>query len=194
MSLVDKITTYKTDAVNRLMTQYSESNIQDIINTYSEQIQEIENILFNGFYSRLSIDDNIGEQLDRIGEILKSLRAGNSDSDYRTQLKGKISQNISEGTAENLISLYKIFTGATQVRITEYFPAEISLMSNGTLVPRQEAVVKASMKKAAAGGVKIYYIGTFDETSPFSFGPTSGGVGFGDLLDPGNGGILGSVF
>ena len=60
-------------AEDRIITQYSESNLLDLIKVYAKQLNEIEQV-FVDLESIASIDNATGAQLDNIGEIVGQSR------------------------------------------------------------------------------------------------------------------------
>lgn len=65
-----------------------------IINTISNNLQTI--------FEISDIDSATGKSLDMIGEELRVKRGKSSDEQYRLRIKGKIAQNLSDGTREKI--------------------------------------------------------------------------------------------
>jgi len=213
-----QITTHNTDAKNRLLQQYKgKARIEGLIDAYiGDQIQAIEDALWP-LFDRLDIDSQVGTQLDKIGEIVGQDRLGLEDDLYRIWLKAKIGQNVSEGDAERIISIWQLINSdATTIRLVEHFPAEVALYSDNAIDAVSELTTEAGdtittedgtpivviltaymsyifdfMQKIVSGGVKLAYIAVFDPDNAFSFaGSDSNTGGFGDNDDADVGGEL----
>lgn len=185
MSRVTQNTTHITDALGRVIQQYSKAaNLQNIITAFVEQIQNLEDSLFT-VYGRLDIDNSKGAQLDGIGVIVDIARQGFDDDTYRILLKGKIATNISDGTPEKIISAYNILTSGSESHLIEIFPAQIAIINTGTIVSGLESLVLTMVQNATAAGVGVDYIGHHEGVAGFGF-ENSNGLGFGKMLEQGS--------
>lgn len=194
---VDIITTHTADAINRLILQYKNAdNIKGIITVFANEIQELENVTHAMFLNR-TIDNATGEVLDQIGLIVGQLRQGTSDNVYRVRIKFRIGVNISNGTVNEVATLFKLITSSTEVRVLNLDNATIEIQYAPALDPEIETFVFNNMQDVVAGGVQI---GAFTETDlddGFVLGSATGGVfsgkGLGDLNDANIGGELASI-
>lgn len=194
---VTAITTHVVDALNRLLQQYKDKDrIRALIETDGERTQQLEDVLQVLNVER-TLDDADGIQLDRLGDILGIDRNGLSDEDYRTRLRIKVIQNISNGEPDRLINVYAFLLEATQVQYQEHYPAGVALMANAPVIAGQETLIYTEIQNISPAGVRVDYIGSYDALDAFAFegssGPNdlAGADGFGDLTDLGIGGMFG---
>lgn len=184
--MVDQITTHVQDATNRLIFQYAgKPNIAGLISSLSsEQIQELENILFD-IDGRLNIDNSIGAQLDGIGQIVGQPRNGQGDETYRIFLKAKAGQNVSEGDIERVLSIWKLITGGTVVQVIEYFPANVELFSDVPVPDELAAEVFELMQNVVGAGIRVVS-SVIGSDHPFGFEGRPDTYGFDWILSNGN--------
>lgn len=140
------------DTSNLLVQQFkTKQNFINFIQALSSECQLLENV-FKELYTECSIDYAIGTQLDGIGQIVGLARNGESDDDYRIDLKLQILINASKGQPEILITALKIFTRSTVIILYEFFPAKCGgYFNNFTNYP---ANLNNKMQQICAGGVK----------------------------------------
>lgn len=176
------ISNHDEQAKNRLITQFrSKPNIDAFLGVYTTEVQGLETIYFQLLENR-SIDASVGTQLDLIGTILNETREGLSDSDYRLKLIAKIAANISQGTPEDMINIYKILMQADQVELFEYFPGTIQLFASNTEPISAIQRIKDALNRTKASGVVIDSLVVIN-TPPFGFAEVSdlNSKGFRDL-------------
>lgn len=142
MAEITKITTHVSDAKDRLLEQYRDSeklpNFHTILEIFSQRFQDVENIL-EDWNKDVSIFDAVGMQLDKIGTIVGLARvSGQNDATYRALLFIKIMQNNAQGTGEQLINVTKLLTGATVVQYVNLFNATLSLYLNVDINPTND--------------------------------------------------------
>src|SRR3990172_10193728 len=119
MSNVTEILDHENQAVARLAHQFKEKPLIDgMVRAFATPKQDIEKMLFDLLQDR-NILTAVGEQLDGLGSIVGEDRKGRFDPEYRTGILARIAINTSQGTPENLISVFKLITGASRVH---YFP------------------------------------------------------------------------
>ncbi len=190
--MIDKVLTHTEDAKKRLLHQYKgRPNLEALIDALGgQQIQDIENAL-HGLYRRLNIDDQEETQLDRIGSIVGQNRFDFDDTVYRLWIKAKIAQNISDGTIERILDIWRLISGRDRVQLMENYPAEVALWTDTELDEGIVDLVFSFLQKVTGGGIPVGYIGVFDPDNAFGFedsGPDTGG--FGDATDSSAGGQL----
>jgi len=191
--MIAQETSHKAKAVERLIQQYKNSpKLIGIINALGDQAQSAEDGLYT-LFGLLDIDTSEGEQLDGIGSIVGIARQGYSDPTYRILIKGKIAENTSTGTAEDIIQIYNILTSGTSSFLGELQPARIFITGNGSIAAGLEQLVETMTKNATAGGVALDYIGFHNGEDAFSFAGGDG-LGFGDVNDAGIGGEFAKVY
>lgn len=119
-----------------------------------DQVQELENVLFDLLNNRM-LDAAEGAQLDKLGSMLNESRKGSqSDSNYRTILGVKIKQNLSQGEPETLISILSALTSSTQINFVELYPAAIVMYFDGEIIGTPSDL-KNLIDGIAAGGVRV---------------------------------------
>jgi hypothetical protein len=125
--------------------------------------------MFYSLYNLTSIDDSSGAQLDKIGKIVGQPRMGLTDIQYRLFLKGKISQNVSMGTNEDLYKTYENLTGASNIALQEYYPCYVEIWAPDNIPNNLEYYVKQLMDKASVAGVRFGGIRNIGGTGYFRF-------------------------
>lgn len=181
--MYEKILDHDAQAKARLITQYQESeNIKKIIGIYAKQIQQIEDQLFKLLQDR-SLDGSIGYQLDRLGVILDEPRVGLSDDDYRLLLKAKVAQNVSEGTIEDVIGIFRMLLRPDKIIYNEIYPAGFQLTAIGSTLPltSTQRIIEA-INRSRSAGVKFHNL-IVANGNLFSFldDPDPDGRGFRDI-------------
>ena len=192
--MIEKIQSQLSLALSRVLEQYKGlPNIQGIIEVYAEQVQELEDVLFDMFTNR-TLADATGQQLDEIGEIVGITRTSLDDDIYRIFILFKIGSNRSRATMESIISLFLLISGSEKVFVQNEGGGSISITYSTANTPDFETFLAANMPRVIAGGVKISGFIVEDGDAAFAFaGDIAGGLGFGDLNDPTAGGQFASV-
>jgi hypothetical protein len=163
--------------------------IKSIISTQS---QELEDAAFK-LFDRFDIDKVSNVNLDRIGDLIAQSRNGQNDITYRLFLKAKAIINSSEGTIEDIISAWKLLSGANKVEILQIFPAAISINADVAIDPLLIDDAFALIKNAVVAGVRVDNIILFDPDNAFGFEGTLDSGGFSDFNNPTLGGIFSTV-
>lgn len=196
MSNLVQITDHVLKAQNRLLEQYKGlADPDNIIKDLTLNIQKLEDALW-GLNTLRNINTAIGAQLDGLGSIVGMPRNTTDDDIYRLEIRAKIVKNVSEGTAERLIAVYKYMTEASVVDYSDAWPMSVFMMSDGiSPVALTDAnLIYSLVKAAAAGGVKIGALGFFNPTFPFGFAGAMGiARGFASVANPTNGGKYGHL-
>lgn len=188
---VDSIDTHVEDALNRLIEQYKGSdNLKEIITAFVAQIQDLEDVGIEMFLNRF-VDNAVGIQLDRFGEIVDFARQGFDDEFYRILLKVKIGINISSGEPPAIISTMKLLTQASLVHYQNLGNGNISLAVDTEIDADLIDFFYTNMQKVVMAGVRIASISSFDPDESFSFDGTGPiGLGFSSTGAPLTGGKL----
>lgn len=189
------ITTHVTDAIARLPQQYKgKAMLQGLLTALVTQVQLLDDQGIN-LATQRSVSTAVGTQLDKLGTIVGISRANLSDEAYRLRIQARILINISTGTPEGLIQVFKLLTLASNVVLNEQFPADVALYTDGDIDPTQITFVQQSLELAAPAGVRVAFMGHFDPVLPFACdGTLVPEGGFGDATDPTQGGVLGSLY
>lgn len=181
--MITQITDHDAQAKKRLITQYQDSeNIKKILTVYTAQIQEIEDELFKLINDR-EIDTAAGYQLDQLGTILNEPRFGLNDDNYRLLLKAKIAENTSEGTIEDVISIFRMLLRPDEIVYNEIHPAGFELTAVGSTMPIASIDrLRTAIERAKVAGVDLVDIKTVNQPE-FSFfdDPDPTGKGFRDI-------------
>lgn len=195
MSEIIQISNHKKIALDKIRQQYKgKDRIKNVLDSVVNEIQNLEDV-FISLKDQRSIYDSVGTQLDVWGKILNQPRNGLSDSDYRLVLLGQVAVNISKGTPEDMIQVFRLFTNPDYVSLNEVYPAKIQLTSVGGSPIGSVDDIKKALRRAAPAGVGIDLF-TTSVGNPFVFlsDPDPNGRGFEDLDNPGFGGYFVSIF
>lgn len=165
MSLT-QITDYEARALDRLASQFKgKPVIAAILNSFSAEVQEIENMLFD-LITKRSIDTGEGEQLDAIGRIVGQPRGGRTDDEYRVALRARIRINLATGQPNEILAAMRFIIPATSVRLTEFFPASFLLEFVGTITSLPDVLAAfRAVKPAGVLGVLMQVVGNPFTTS-----------------------------
>lgn len=188
------ISTHLIDAEARLLEQYrGQPNIKALLNALTTPIQSLEDT-FDQIRNNRGITGAVGVQLDRLGSIVGIARGNFSDDLYRTRIRIRVIQNLSQGEPNRLIQVYESLLGASIVVYQEHYPAGCALMGNAPIPNGQDTLIYQEMQNIAPVGARVDYIETFPAVAPFAFagGITQSG-GFGDLTNPNVGGGFGQI-
>jgi hypothetical protein len=188
---LNQIKDHQTQALKRLITQYKGAAlIEAIIRTGSNQIQGLETAFFDLLNQR-ALTTSSGQQLDRMGTILNLQRNGLSDDVYRIKLMNKVSQNISEGTPEDLINIYKILMQAESIQYLEIYPASVVMFAVNPNPIGEVSEIRLSLDSAKPAGVEVQALSS---TAPFLvFDEDADGEGLSDITTPSLGGHLSEI-
>ena len=179
-------------AKERLLEQQkNKPGIEGTLTAFVEQIQDIEDVL-NALGTERAVDTAEGVQLDKIGEIVGIERElGQSDEDYRIEIKAKIVQNMNQGTPEEVIAAAKFFIGASFAWYLEVYPAAVDIFTSTPVDPSLQVKIRAKIKSFLPAGVAFDNFGFFPEVDAFRF---DAAPGFGDTDDPDVGGLLAEIY
>ena len=146
-------------------------NLDDLIEAlYGEQVQELENSGFD-LFSRLDIDAMEGEQLKKLARLVGQTIISDDDETLKVFIKGKIGQNSSKGTFDDVFSILLLITKSNTALVRELYPASIEFEIDGTIEAGLEQAVLDFMQKSVAAGVKVDAIRTdYRESGWFRFG------------------------
>lgn len=191
--MIVPITDHIDAAQKRLLQQYKDSSrLQSLIGIlFGQPVQDLEDAAL-GLYDRLDLEVMEGAPLEAIGAVVGLERIGWDDTLYRMLLKAKIGQNVSHGTLEEVIDVWRLIARAGKVQIIETYPAQIDLYSDTPIDGALAAFVRALMQKVVAAGVRVDFLAIiFSSTNAFGFDPDDPNVnGFGDYNDAQVGGEL----
>lgn len=190
-----KITNHVAQAKARLLSQYKDKErVECMIQAFSQGYQDIEECLFKMYYER-SVNSAIGEQLDIIGFIVGQPRYGWDDDAYRVLILGKIGANISKGTPEELISMFKLLMKCTKAHYYPYYPAEVYIIGNFAPVDTEQLLIDGNMEAAGVADWTVTNdaVLTKETTDPHGTGIRNLRVAWGGTANPGASQIMLSV-
>lgn len=182
MSNVTYIADHEDQAVARLVAQFKDKPlIEGVLRAFIKQIQDIEDVL--NVMINETLENAEGVQLDGFGEIVGEKRNGKTDEFYRIAILARTGRNTSEGTPEDIISVFNLLTGSTETHLIEY-DAVITLTGNVDF-SENALLIKNYVQKVLAAGVRLDYIAQAIQEPPFAFEGFPGGAGFdeGYLID-----------
>lgn len=143
-----KITNHVEQAKALLLSQFRNSpNILKVVEIYHDQIQDIENEYFTLLES-LGIDTAVDYALDMIGKEVQEARQGRNDTDYRNAILTKIFINNSSGTPEEVIAATQQITGASSIKYSEQYPAQVVLEIFGAEYVSKAATIRKTVPAA----------------------------------------------
>lgn len=190
-----QITDHVQAAKDRLRQMFKgQPGMEGLLDLIDQEVQTLENVFFD-LMDKRSLYVAEGIVLDGWGIILNTSRNGLSDADFRLILLGQVAVNVSRGTPEDLINVFKLFTRPQYVSLLEVYPANLQLTTVGGTPIGSIADIKSAVRRAAPAGVSIDLF-TSSAGIPFVFDgdPDPNGLGFGDVNDASLGGYLVSIF
>lgn len=194
MSEIVKIETHADDAEGRLPEQYKGlPKMVALTRIFGDQAQELEDAFYD-ILTKGSLSLAFGVLLDQIGDIVDQPRNGLDDASYKVRLIAKIGQNVSNGTAEELVFIYQTLMQADRVYYNPLYPASASLTAIGVDPVGTADEIRAALDLSHVGGVSLDYLASVDAISFSFFGdPDPNGEGFGDSTDAAVGGTLATL-
>jgi len=157
------------------------SNIENLMTSlFGNQIQSLEDAMRTMYY-RLDINRMEGDSLDQIGTLVNQARLGNTDAFYRLMLFVKIGINVSTGTIEEILTLWKLLAGTANVALVEFVPAKIQLQTDVYLADAVFVYLKSAISDAVAGGVAVGIL--VNDPTRFGFSPNRGNFGVSNWPD-----------
>lgn len=195
MSILAKTTTHAADAQARLPEQYrGKPKLLALIAAVGARSQVLEDALYD-LLTNGSLSSAVGATLDQLGDIVGQERGSRTDAKYKIRILAKIGQNISRGTAEDLIQIFKQLMQANLVYFNPDYPAGATLTAVGSDPVGSTSEIRDAMDQSHAGGVAITYFFTTPSVA-FSFAddPDPAGQGFGDYNDASVGGTFATTF
>lgn len=170
--MITKITDMTEQAVDRLVSQFKgKSRIEGLVESLCGGSQDMEDELYKLLTLRW-VSSATGAQLDIIGEIVGQDRQGRTDTPYRIAILAKIGINTSRGVPEQVIAVFGLLFGATDIMLLEFFPGVVDIFAD----------------------VNILFQLQGDGEGAFAFDGGLDGLGFGDVFDTTVGGTFATLF
>lgn len=191
---ITHIVDHEAQAVARLPQQYvGKPNISAMATIFGDRYQTVEDVFWD-MYSNGSLANAHDTMLDQIGEIVGQPRNGMADPLYRIRIAARIGQNVSKGTAEDVIKIFKILMQADRVYYRPDYPAGFILTAIGGTPLGSMSDIKNAMNSSRMGGVSInLYTTTASVAFSFSDDPDPAGQGFGTVADSTVGGSFATI-
>ena len=127
---------------------------------------DTQNLALN-LYTHFDIDNAIGIQLDKLGEIIGVKRllpfqpiSGNpllDDYNYRFLLKAQILKNIWDGTNESIYNIWGELNSEIAIAIKDNQDMTVTALFIGELNNLQKEMIEYGMIVPKAQGVKMFY-------------------------------------
>lgn len=177
--MFDPILNHVEAAKARLLEQYKrKTRLGGLIESFVKQIQDLEDLASN-LNTERSVDTATGAQLDGIGSIVGRTRnPGQSDADYRFDIRAKIIQNLTKGTPEEFISAAAFLLSADLVWFREVYVAAVDLFTDTDIPTDEEAEIRAQLEAFLPAGVSLDSFGVMPESDILKFGVDPGfGIG-----------------
>jgi hypothetical protein len=183
----------------RLLEQFKEKPLLEaLLRSYLTQIQNVEDCAWEVIYAR-NIETGVGDQLDKIGEIVGRERLGLEDDEYRLAIRCQIRINRSSGKPTDIQVITEMtLDDAWTFEYREFYPARIQI-TIVELVTFSLRLLLDNLRAAKMGGVAldIVYSTELPEES-FTLAPSTSYVidedlGFGSTTTPATGGYLATV-
>lgn len=193
MSELTQNTTISDDAVARLLYQFQDKTyIEGLVQSFTDQLQDIENIVFNVRDDRW-IDTAEGEQLNLLGQIVGAERGGRSDDDYRNLIIAQIGRNTSKGRATDIFTIFNLLTSSDRCYLVQLFPAAIGIYADHDITALNTDDIKEFLELALAAGVSLDEVGYYLEDEAFGYDGDPANLGYGTTSDPALGGKYASL-
>jgi hypothetical protein len=157
----DQNTTITATALARMLQQFQGSvNLRALASSYLDQAQALEDAAWPLLDER-GIDNATGDRLDRIGAIVKTMRGGRNDTDYRLALNARIGVLTSQGTEADLLTvvqlLLQMFT--PDYEFTEYFPKGVVIRAvDFETTDALSRTIGTALKQAVSAGTSMHYV------------------------------------
>jgi hypothetical protein len=159
------------DAAGRalLATQYRRQvNFEALVSTYLDQVQELEDVLFDVLRILASRDAQVGAQLDLIGRIVGQAREGRTDADYLPWIQARVIANRASGLPDEILTLLTLVAPELGHVLEFFYPASYLVTLSGALA---DATQVAALLRAVTGagiGAQLVY-STEEDASTFTF-------------------------
>lgn len=163
----------------KLLTQY-ETNFEFFNNLLDVQLKKINEIdtALQDILTKTSIFSATGLTLDVLGAIIDEYRGGLSDNMFRQLILSRLSNNVSNGTPQDITSAVKSFTNASSCRYWPYFPANYVLETNGLSISES---LEDNVKSLSP--VSVGYFAILSSRNDNVFRPAELSQFYGNLID-----------
>ena len=154
-------------------------DLRALASSFLARAQDFEDAIHPLFAER-DIANMTGHRLDGLGQVVKVVRGGRTDDEYRLRLRAEMAVLTSQGSLEDLITVLRLLidmdtTGSIQ--IDEYAPKSIYMRARDFIVTEDPVVVTALLRRAVSAATDLQFIYTTAEAADddlFRFSDTNG--------------------
>ncbi|MGN6108545.1 MAG: hypothetical protein ACTHU0_25795 [Kofleriaceae bacterium] len=180
-----------------------ENNIRKLLRAWATGLQDVQNALVQLLTLR-GIDVAVGAQLDVLGKKVGQPRNGLSDDVYRRYIRARIIANRSRGSIGDVLRVADlvIYDDVAYLHLKQYGHASFELIVERFVLDDRALLIAllSFLRATAAVGVRpIARTWPLPEDELMVFDGTNGtgvgavGLGFGNALDPTEGGAIANV-
>lgn len=158
----------------------SKTNWRAVARAIGDAMQLVENDVFDLPLS-MTLNSATDAALDKVGAMVDEPRMGLDDEAYRRFIRAKILVNMSEGTPEELLTIFRAITGSDDCRHFDMFPGGFTLVTirQTPMTDAEMRRVRRMMTAAKAAGVAMELIEALPGYFGFEGDPDSTGFEIG---------------
>jgi len=172
---------YVQQGEDRLLDQFSNSPIiQGVLSTYLNELSNTQTSSIS-LLDILNIETAYGYNLDLIGKMVGEERLGNSDTQYRKNIKVKIFLNSSKGTPNDLLEILDLLTESTSLELFEHTPLHSIFYTDSPTI--SDSVPNTLLQSSP---VCSHYVGVIHDPNKNALVPSELEIGGGILIDDNN--------
>jgi hypothetical protein len=161
-----------------LFVNRSKPRIVALVRALAEGVQLLEDPVFD-FVTGWNVNLVSGDALDVFGAIVGEQRQGLEDDVYRRFIQARIKANVSRGTRDDLIDIWRILMDADTVWYLDAFPAGFTLVAirSEFLDDTTKGRARLFMQDVKPAGVSMDLIEgllnafTYDDGPGYNIGP-----------------------
>lgn len=196
MPIPSYINTYSEDGLSLLTSMYQgQPVIETFLKAIMAEVQAIEDAAFTLINGR-SVDNAIGDALDKLGKIVGITRNGLSDDAFRVSIKIKILVNSSNGLARDLILIVQRATDNTDIKYTEQQPAAWQIETLDITAGLKQLILYLDTAKSSGTHGSLIYSTWINDANTFKWDDTVSPntyPGMSDSLNPDNSALFTSA-
>lgn len=146
-------TEHAAQMVNQLIEFFRKPRNSEMMRVIGAHIQDIEDVI-QQLYLAFDVDTAVGDQLDKMGEIVGERRDDRTDDEYRPAIRTRILVNLSNGKYEELIDIILSYSPTATIVGREVYPAGLHF---DIVVGLEESLVSLGrlLRQAKAAGVRL---------------------------------------
>lgn len=201
---ITRIDSHIADSRDRQLSQYKRPNLDALVATMAQRVQDIEDALFS-VYGCFDLATATGAQLDVVARLVGTSRYGLSDDQLRVLLVGVINLQNGNSTAETLVSVAKALFQTDQVFFADagsgkHTPqvgrSTVTLGIGTTKLPAAAiTLAKSLLGQAVGAGVRLLFVSSFESGQAFAMsGPQAWVQGYASVKTPQAGGRMAGTY